>query len=424
MNRESGIYFIGLFIFILPLITQHQLVDYEFVDQSILTISDQNLEILIDVEGGNMNDAVHESNPIIVDLSDGVDIRLQYSVLNISELYIDRLKTVFVFADLDALSQTDELDFTLHPEDNFTYIQTWQFNNYLGIENFGLISGVYKVRYDLYYSVSNENKILSGTPFYVKFSGNPFTSVPSIVTTVAVLHAGVSVVSLVNTMRGSIKQEADKSIEATKVSPTKKLIGYYRGSTYSRLQAEVSKSAFEYAINLRRGGKCPQCNSEWPENQDTCSNCQITFEEAVELYSKTLSEKSLRAAKEVVDSVSGLSLSNIAMKLGEGVVPATSIISVLTFSGLTLIQPRIAKSWQEKTRKLVFRGLRIAIYSLFWIQATGIDTLSITTLVIVILSGFILPTIFSTILRFNIIGKVRNFWASNQISVNSVASNV
>jgi hypothetical protein len=244
------------------------------------------------------------------------------------------------------------------------------------------------------------------------------------VTTIAVIHAGVSVVGLVSTMRSSINQEVSKSIEATKVSPTKKLMGYYRGSTYSRFQAEVSKSAFSYATNLLREGKCPQCNSYWPENQDACSNCHITFEEALELFSKTLIEKSLRAAKEIVDSVSGLSLSNIARKLGEGVVPTTSIISVLTFSGLTLTQPRVAKSWQEKTRKLVFRGLRIAIYSLFWIQATGIDTLSITTLVIVILSGFILPTIFSTILRFNIIGRVRSFWASNQISPSSIADNV
>jgi hypothetical protein len=421
MNKESGIFYIGFFIFLFPLITVNQFVDYEFVDQSKLTIGDRYLEVIIDVEGGNIKEAVHEDNPIIIDPNDGVNIRLHYSALNISGVDIDRQKTVFLFADLDVLSQSDKLDFTLNPDDNFTYVQTWKFKNFIGNENIELISGTYKVRYDLYYSVSNENRILRGTPFYVKFSGNPLTSVPSVMTTIAVVSSGVSLIGLANAMRSSTTQEVGKSIEATKVSPTKKLIGYYKGSTYSRIQAEVSKSAYAYAIKLLRGGKCPQCNSEWPENQDKCLDCQITFEEAVELYSKTLSEKSLNVAKEVVDSVSGLSLSSIARSLGEGIVPTTSIISVLTFSGLTLVQPRLAKSWQDKTRKLVFRGLRIAIYSLFWIQATGIDTLSITTLVIVILSGFILPTIFSTILGFNIKEKVQNFWASNQLSTSSVA---
>jgi hypothetical protein len=412
MNKESGILFIGFFIFLFPLITVNEFVNDELVDQSILNISDQYLEVLIDVEGGNINEAIHEDNPIIIDPSDGVDIRLYYSALNISGVDIDRQKTVFLFADLDVLSQADELDFTLHPDDNFTYIQTWKFKNYIGNENFELISGTYKVRYDFFYSVNDENKILRGTPFYVKFSGNPLTSVPSVMTTIAVVSSGVSLIGLANTMRNSITQEVGKSVEATKVSPTKKLIGYYRGTMYSQLQAEVSKSAFRYAANLRRGGKCPQCNSEWPENQDKCLDCQLTFEEAVELYSKTLSEKSLRAAKEVVDSVSGLSLSQIAQQLGGGVVPTTSIISVLTFSGLTLIQPRLGKSWQDKTRKLVFRGLRIAIYSLFWIQATGIDTLSITLLAVVILSGFVLPMVFSTIWGFNIKGKVKSLLTS------------
>ena len=415
MNKASGFIFNWIF-FVFALISFNQVMSNEFVDQFSLAISDQYLEVSIIIEGGNMRDAIYEGTPIVVDLSEGIEIRLQYSIYNTSEVNVGRLKTVFLFADVSVLSQTNELNFSLGPEDNFTYIQTWQFKDYIGVKDFRLISGTYKVRYDLYYSVGGEDRVLKGTPFYVRFSGNPLTSVPSIMMTVAVAHTGLSVVGLVNTMRSSIPQEVGNSIEATKVSPTKKLIGYYRGSTYSQLQAEVSKSAFAYATKLRRGGKCPQCDTEWPEGHEACSNCNITLEEAIELYSKTLSERSMKAAKEVVDSTSGLSLYNIAQSLGDDVVPTTSIISVLTFSGLTLVQPRVAKSWHKKTRSLLFRGLRIAIYSLFWIQATGTDTLSITTLVIVILSGFILPTVFSTILGFNIRGKVRSYWASNHIS--------
>jgi hypothetical protein len=386
-------------------------------DESILTIKDENLEVNIIFNGSSIGEAVEKNNAILLNPDVDILARLEYLGIGNSSIELDKLKTVFALAETDALSKTDILDFTLYPRSNFTFIQTWEFKNYIGTDDIGIISGIYQVRYDLHYEVDGHSKVLRTVPFYVRFSGNPITSVVGAASTVAVATAGISTLGLANTMRKSIQQEVDRSIESTKVSPTEKLMGYYKGKSYKSVQNEVSNAAFGYATKLWRGDKCPQCDMDWPEGQEACPNCSLTREEAQELYSKSLVNKSLNACKEVVDSVSGLSLSSIADSLGEGVTPTTSIISVLTFSGLTLVQPRVAKSWKKKTRNLVFSGVRTTLFSLLWIQACGVDVISLTILVLTLLSGMLLPMLISMVLGNNIKEKVKNFWETKQLSM-------
>jgi hypothetical protein len=388
-------------------------------DQLVLAFHDDDFDVLINFDGKNVLDSLDESDAISLDPDVDVLARLEYLVESNRSVEVEKLKTVFSLADVDAVSKTNELGFTLSPGENFTFIQTWKFKNYVWFRNIGLISGVYRVRYDLYYSSNGVSKVLKGIPFYVRFSGNPITSVFGAMATIALTQAGVSLLGLVNSMRKSIEMEVNKAIESTKVSPTEKLKGYYKGMSYRKVQNEVSKIAYGHATNLLRGDQCPQCGTKWLEDQDKCINCQLTLEEARDIYSKSLGDRSLKASKEVVDSVSGLSLSNIAHRLGEGVVPTTSIISVLIFSGLAIAQPRVAKSWAVKTRKLVFTGLRTTLFSLFWIQACGIATVSLVMLIIAILSGFFIPFVISKVLGSNIKTKVSEFWSSKKLLIRS-----
>jgi len=382
-------------------------------DESVLMMRDKNLEVNIFFNGSYIWEAVEKINAI--HLNPNVDIlaRLRYFAIGNHSIELDMLKTVFALADSDILSKTDRLSFTLYPKGNFTFIQTWKFKNYVGSSDFGIVSGIYQVRYDLYYRVDGHSRVLKSVPFYVRFSGNPITSVVGAASTVAVATAGISTFGLVNSMRKSIQLEVDRSIESTKVSPTEKLMGYYKGKSYKSVQDEVSKVAFGYATKLSRGVKCPQCDKDWPEDHIVCPNCNLTWEEAQELYSRSLMVKSLNACKELVNSVSGMSLGNIANDLGEGITPTADIISVLTFSGLTLVQPRVANSWRKKTRNLVFAGIRTSIFSLFWIQACGIDVISLTMLIIALLSGILLSMLVNLVLGNNIKEKVKTFWEKN-----------
>jgi len=382
-------------------------------DESALTIKDENLEVNIVFNGSYIGEAAEKFNAI--QLNPNVDIlaRLRYFGIGNHSIELDVIKTVFALAETDILSKTDRLDFTLYPGSNFSFIQTWKFRNYVGSSDFGIVSGIYQVRYDLHYKLDGNSRVLKTVPFYVRFSGNPITSVVGASSTVAVATAGISTLGLVNSMRKSIQLEVDRSIESTKVSPTEKLMGYYKGKSYKSVQDEVSKAAFGYATKSWRGVKCPQCENDWPEDHEACPNCNMSREEALALYSKSLMNKSLNACKEVVDSVSGMSLSSIANNLGEGITPTTDIISVLTFSGLTLVQPRVAKSWRKKTRNLVFAGVRTTIFSLFWIQACGIEVISLTMLIIALLSGMLLPMLINTVLGNNIKEKVKIFWEKN-----------
>ena len=416
--RKFVVPFFGLIlIFIILLCTFIQISVIGLPDQSVLTIKDENFEVFIDFDGINIREAAEESNAILLDPDVDVLARLEYLVVGNYSIEVDKLKTVFSLADFDAWSKIDRLDFTLYPGGNFTFVQTWKFKNYIGSRNIGIVSGIYQVRYDLYYRVEGYSKVIKSVPFYVRFSGNPITSVFGVAATVGVAHAGISILGLVNSMRKSIQLEVDRSIESTKVSPTKKLMGYYKGKSYKSVQDEVSNVAFRYATKLWRGDKCPQCGTDWPEGHKACPSCHLTLEEAQELYSKLLRDKSLNACREVVDSVSGLSLSSIANNLGEGVTPTTDIISVLTFSGLALVQPRVAKSWGKKTGSLVFTGLRTTVFSLFWVQACGVEEISLTMLVIAVISGTLLPMLIGKVLGNNIKEKAKIFWESKQSSM-------
>jgi hypothetical protein len=168
-----------------------------------------------------------------------------------------------------------------------------------------------------------------------------------------------------------------------------------------------------------RSEKCPKCKVDWPKDSEQCPNCDLTLKEAEELYAESLAKKALNTSKEVVESVDGLSLSDIASSLGEGITPAIDIIEIITFSGLALIQPRVSKTWSKKTRSLIFTGLQTTIYSLFWFQAVGVGTVSLTMLVIAILSGIFLPIIFGKVLGDNIKEKVRVFWDSKKLSAHT-----
>ena len=208
--------------------------------------------------------------------------------------------------------------------------------------------------------------------------------------------------------------ELKNSIGETKVSPTEKLMGYYRGKSYLLGQAEVSKLLFGYASSLWSRENCPQCGEDWPKDNDACPACLITADKAKEIYSTSLVEKSITVIKEVVDSVSGLSLKGIADKIGEGETPTTSIVSVVTFSGLTLVQPRVSKNWSKKQRSLIFTGLRTSIYALFWVQACGVGVVSLSALIIAVLSGFLIPLIISRVTGNGLKAKISEFWKERQ----------
>jgi hypothetical protein len=159
---------------------------------------------------------------------------------------------------------------------------------------------------------------------------------------------------------------------------------------------------------------CPQCSEKWPEEAEECPSCNITSEEAREMYSTSIIEKAVTGMKEVVDSVSGLTLKGIAEKIGEDEIPTASIISMFTFSGLTLIQPRLSLSLNKKERKLLFTGIRTTLSALFWVQACGIGIISLGAMVIAIISGFVIPVIINYFRRMKIRNKVLSFWNNNQ----------
>jgi hypothetical protein len=373
------------------------------------------------MEGVNTSDALNIDSAIKINPNIGSKAKLEYTIKGNQTVEIDYLKTVFIVADIDTVSEKDDINEVFHEGGNFTYIQTWKFNNYVINEKIALITGAYMLRYDLYYSVNGQKYVVKSTPFFIEFDANPVSSVFGIVSTLALATTSISYIGLANSLRGSVNLEFENSIGQTKVSPSEKLLEYYQGTSYSIAQSEVSNVLFGYASQMWMRDKCPQCQEDWPKDTSICPSCQLTAEEAKKLFSASLVEKSLNAIKEVVDSVSGLSLKGIADNLDEGIMPTSSIICVLTFSGLTLVQPRVSQSWSKKQRKLVFTGLSNSIYALFWMQACGLGVVSLTALTVAVLSGLVISYLLSYIAGMGLRSKIRAFWENKETNVDQIS---
>lgn len=207
----------------------------------------------------------------------------------------------------------------------------------------------------------------------------------------------------------------EKGVANSGVSPTDKLKGYYKAKTLNKLQSEISSRVFSFIQDRRGEELCPSCGSEWLQEEESCPGCGLSLSEALEDYSERLEERCLGACEEMTTAVSGYSVKGLAEKLSQGTPATTSIVSLLAWSGLALAKPRVGKSLSPPTRKLVFTGLSITIFSLFWVQACGITPVSLFWLVVAVLTGTFLPMLVSKILEKHVYNRINNFWRNSNI---------
>lgn len=379
--------------------------------QSEFALKDDYIEIIIEIEGKNILNATVKENAIEIYPTGNIYGNLICKIVGNETVNIDKIKIGFILLDREISSEEMKVNISLNPGDLLHINQTFTFQDILGIKSFNFISGIYYLKYFVYYTSAESINILDGEPFYMKIIGNPFTSVTGIVSSVAVVYSGITTAGLIYSMNKSIPLEIGNSIENTSVKATAKLKSYYEGKSFKSLQDEVSKTVFSYATTWK-SEICPKCNIKWPDGKDICPNCHITLEESKEIFRKNLEQSSLNVCQEIVNSTSILSVYDISQKIGIGTIPTTSIISVLISSGLSLAQPRVGKNWSAKTRKLVFRGLSTALTSVLWIQAVGYEVISLSMLAIAILTATIPAFIISKIIENMIIIKTKLYWGS------------
>ncbi len=372
----------------------------------------QHLSLIIDMDGMPIEYANNESAAILMNTTTGVIARVQCISLGEEPIRLNEINTVFIIADYDLISKPEKIDVILNPGDNVTFIQTWQFDNNLLDQNISLISGVYKVKYEIKYSIQNINETISGPPFFIDFNVNPMKSVFGVLATASLAFTTLSAIRLVSNFGGSASTEIKNSIKDAKFSPSAELRSFYKETGFSKMQSEFGQRTIGYASNKWKKDKCPECRTDWEPDSDFCQVCGTTKEQAEEKHANSLLQKALNAGEEIVDSVDGLTLGDIAIQLSDNVTPTGDIIELLTFSGLAIVQPRISKNWNQKSRNLVFTGLQWGLYAVFWIQACGISTISLFYLGLAIFSGILLPIIIGKIYTDKIKDGVKEYWSN------------
>jgi len=385
------------------------------VDSTSWTIIDENLEITIVIEGINIKDANNRITAIIID-PDG-ELRSNITIKSLSDtpIELDEFKVSALWADINVFTSAEKLETTIHPNNTLIATQTFDLRAYIGLENISIISGIYKFRYDLEYTINNNPQKIVGNKFYMKIDGNPLLTVTGVASTVTAIASAASLVWLGNTIRTSSGLNLRESIDSSLAAPTNKLLGFYRGKAYKSVQNEIVSAIYGKVVTWRRQ-KCPKCKATWPEGEDVCPECGITQEEAEYLFQESLENKCTETCKELVDSVSGKSVYSISESLADDIIPASSIVSVLTSSGLSFIKPRVSPRMSQKTQRLVFTSLSTALLTIFWVQSIGLEAISLTMLVIAILTGSIPALIIRRTLQLGIKQKILDAFQQGESS--------
>ncbi|TFH16689.1 hypothetical protein E4H04_06235, partial [Candidatus Bathyarchaeota archaeon] len=188
----------------------------------------QHLSLIIDMDGIPIEYANDESAAILMNTTTGVIARVQCISMGEEPIQLNEINTVFIIADYDLISKPEKIDVILNPGDNVTFIQTWQFDNHLLDQNISLISGVYKVKYEIKYSIQNKNETISGPPFFIDFNVNPMKSVFGVVATASLAFTTLSAIRLVSNFGGSASTEIKNSIKDAKFSPSAELRSFYK----------------------------------------------------------------------------------------------------------------------------------------------------------------------------------------------------
>ncbi|MFQ6052805.1 MAG: hypothetical protein ACE5OO_01065 [Candidatus Bathyarchaeia archaeon] len=373
-------------------------------------MGDENMAVLVEVDGRNLKEARDRSNALIIDPDEVVQFDVSCSAVGDSPIRLDEFRIVFVVLDFDAFSSTQFLDLEAQQGTIETFSQRMDLKNALSFGDLQLFSGIYKLRIEISYSVEGRTVTLESGPFYVKLRTNPLMTVTGLVATAGSISAGISMVTLARSVKDARSFELDRSIRSTSVIPTEKLMSFYKGKLALKTQKEAARRMLYLARRTGKMRRCPSCASEWPENRVNCRRCGLRLEEAEEMYSKLLRERCLDACEKLSMSVSGLQISQIAQSLGEGVPVTIDVTSVLVNSGLAFVEPHIGKRLKAPTRRLVLTGLSLSVFACLWIQANGLGSISLLTLLIAILTGTILPMLISRALDSRIHSSIDTFW--------------
>jgi hypothetical protein len=379
------------------------------------TLIDENLEVTIVIEGINIKEANNRIDAILIDPNGELQANINIKSLSDTPIDLEEFKVSALWADIKVFSSTENLETTLHPNSTLIATQTFDLNDYIVLEDTSMISGIYKFRYDLEYTKNSDSEKIVGNQFYMKIDGNPLLTVTGAASTVAVVTSAVSLIWLGNTIRTSASLDLRESIDSSFAAPTNKLLGFYKGKAYKSVQNEIVSAIYGRVVTWRRQ-KCPKCKAIWPEGEEVCPECGITLEEAEQLFNESLENKCTEACKELVDSVSGKSVYSISESLADDIIPATSILSVLTNSGLSLIKPRVSTRMSKKTQRLVFTSLSTAIVTVLWVQSIGLEAISLTMLVIALLTGTIPALIIRRTLQLGIKQKILDTFQQGESS--------
>ena len=121
MSRKRLIIFLGFyFFFITSFSIFSDFIIFGITNQMSWTIVDDNLEIYIVVEGVNVKEADNRIDAILIDPNGVVNAYAEITSIADNPIELNELKIAFIWANLDAFTNNQKLNSTIHPGSSLT----------------------------------------------------------------------------------------------------------------------------------------------------------------------------------------------------------------------------------------------------------------------------------------------------------------
>jgi len=344
-----------------------------------VTLVDGDFSLDLRVNGDDLS----ELETIVIDPEGELTIDL-YIFGVTREVVLEKVSAVVTFAGQSIATLSEDLgSFHIAAGEDYRKSITISPREALKLGNMNLVTGIYRARVKLEYTVAGQPKTWSESK-NIRIPGNPLGTPAGIVTTVITGGAAAAVLVLARSLivpSVAVGTALPGSISVTSTSVLHDLVlGHLEPITRGRVMANMVKVTKSRIVKNR----CPLCDSRLRHGH--CYTCKRPAKEVRNEYAERVKTLALQGAK-LLASGEVTTLDAFCSELGINARLGTDVLA-------TLRKSKLVKAGGI-ARKLMGKALMVGIGSglsaVLWLTVGGFAALSTSVLIVILVASVVIP---------------------------------
>lgn len=300
------------------------------------------------------------------------------------EVTLHKVSAAVIFAGREVFTLSHDLGgFRIAPGDSYTEGIAVRPRDTLKLGNLPLVTGIYRARVKLDYTVEDQPKAWSEAK-NIRVPGNPLATPVGAAAAMVSAGAAAAILFLVRSLAGSGLVAGITLPGATPLTPSRALhdlaLERLEPAARGRVVGSMVKGAKGVAVKER----CPICGTRIRHGH--CYTCRESVKEMQREYAERVSALALQGA-ELLASGGVSTLDALCSKLGIDARLGSDVVTVLNKARLV----RVKGVARKVMGKAVMAGIGIGFSSVLWITVGGFAVLNTTALVTVLVVSIVVP---------------------------------